>query len=211
MTGAAIEIALASVLPNATHCADKKWFDIKQPNRGLEVKTFEVNPPMQAGSRVSNVLKRVSKVSAKVHGELRDPTQVGSDVLEYLHGTIEEHAKIKAIAKPYVLAVLLRTPDGTDFAYWERSLHFGKVEDYDWSWNANETLTGEREGESVLQWYSRNQKQLFYLWKAPPDADFFRVTPVQTMTLTRAEYEGKQKSWYGEGYDNGAAGKPRRM
>jgi hypothetical protein len=140
-----------------------------------------------------------------------DPTQVGGDVLDYLHRTIEEHAKIKKISRPYVLAVLLRTSDGRDFAYWERPLYFGKAEDYTWSWNPNETLTGEGGGEAVLQWYSRNQKQLFYLWKAPSDAQFFHVVPVQTITLTQAEYEEKQKGWYDEGYDNGTGGKPRRM
>jgi len=213
LTGEIMEKILAAVFPDAHQLPkDKKWFDIVQPTRALEVKTFVAPPPLQVGSTVYNVLKRVSKVRTKDSaGRLRDTKEVGNEVIDYLHTSIREHANRKRVPENHILSVLLRTSDARSFVYWEEPLYFGRREDYRWIWNPNETLTGCRGDEIIFQWYSRNQKQLFYRWKVPPNADFFQVQPVRTVTLTEHEYEAERRKAYQEGYDDAKAGKPKRL
>jgi len=213
LTGETIEKTLAEVLQDARQLPkDKRWFDIVQPTKGMEVKTFVARPPLRVGTTVYNVLKRVSKVDTRdAKGNLRNAQQVGDEVIDYLHGTIREHAALKKVPDTHLLSILFRTEDARSYAYWEEPLHFGQKSSYTWVWKGQETLTGYRGNEAIFQWYSRNQKQLFYRWKIPTAADFFQVKPVQTVTLTKEEFENERRKSYLEGFRNGKSGKPSRL
>ena len=66
LVGEKVEEILAEVLPEAKRLPkDKKWFDLVQPSRALEVKTYLATPPLKVGTTVYNVLKRVSEVETK--------------------------------------------------------------------------------------------------------------------------------------------------
>jgi len=211
--GETIEKILASVLPQAKQLPkDKKWFDIVQPSRGLEVKTFVVDTPLEAGRTIYNVLKRISKIESKDEGaRLRAPQVVGDEIIDYLQGSIREHATLKRIPAERVMAILFRVTEATRFAYWEEPLDFGRKQDYRWTWNEAETLKGYRGTDEIFQWYSRNQKQFMYRWKVPTTADFIDVTPVATITLTEEELEERIERSYREGYEDAKTGKSKRL
>lgn len=117
-----------------------------------------------------------------------------------MNETIKEHARLKKVPENHVTAVLFRVADGTNYAYWEEPLDYGSKDDYKWSWNEGETLKGVRNGQIIFQWYSKNQKQLFYRWQVPKNAVFFKVTPVKCITIAESELENERKKWYMKGY-----------
>jgi hypothetical protein len=206
--GEKIEEILADVLPGAERLPkDKKWFDLIQPSRALEVKTFEANPPLKVGTTVYNVLKRVSKIETKDrNGKLRNAQEVGNEVIDYLNESIKEHAKLKRVPNKYIVAVLFRTANGESYAYWEEPLNYGATKDYTWSWNDGETLKGYRDQQAIFQWYSKNQKQLFYRWQIPKNANFFSVKPIKCLNITEKELNDERKKWYYKGFDDATAG-----
>lgn len=202
-TGERFEEIFAKIIPNSIRLPkDKKWFDIKLKEDGIECKTFhfsEISP----NNWVDNVLKRVSQVEAKDGNELKDPMEVGRELINYLHRTIVEHATEKGITGRKIMAILARGDDNIRFAYWEETLEFGKYTDYNWYWNGkNTTLVGDKNGERIFSWY-QNQKQLFYRWKIPSNAIFFEAKPHEHIEISQSEYLDKIKKSYLEGFDDG--------
>jgi hypothetical protein len=206
-TGESFEEIFAKVIPNSIRLPkDKKWFDIKLNNDGIECKTYlfsEILPD----AWVDNVLKRVSQVEARVGNKLKDPSKVGRELINYLHTTIAEHATEKGITGRKIMAILARGKDGIHFAYWEELLYFGDSTDYSWSWNGKNTLVGDKNGEHIFSWY-QNQKQLFYRWKIPSDAIFFEAEPYKNIEISQSEYFELIKKSYIEGYDDGTHRRP---
>lgn len=190
ITGELVEIALENTYANAKRLTlntkDKKWIDVILPNRGIEVKTFQVakgRKKIESGMRVSNVLKRVSTVNHQnSDGTDRDATDIGKDLIDYLHSSIKAHALQKGVSGEHTMGVLFRTVDNSKFSYWEQILDFGDYKDYEWLWNKTEisekttwTIVGKKDGKFVFRWYCKNQKQLFYNYVVPEDATFFEI------------------------------------
>ncbi|CAM5796197.1 hypothetical protein [Brevibacillus borstelensis] len=221
ITGELVEIALTQVFPQAKRITlntkDKKWIDVILPSRGLEVKTFQVAKSIKSitvGTVVSNVLKRVSQVEHTDHeGNVRDAKDIGKDLINYLHSTIEEHSTIKGVTGEKAMAVLFRTVDNSKFAYWEQPLNFGNYEDYDWQWNetisngkVTHTIVGIKEGKYIFRWYCNNQKQLFYLYEVPEAATFFEVSKKESQQevfiMTKEELDQKLSEAFRKGQQN---------
>ena len=190
ITGELVEMALERTFPNAKRLTlntkDKRWIDVILPTRGIEVKTFQVAPSLKSiitGNVVRNVLKRVSKVNhLNLDGNRREAIEIGKDIIHYLHSTIQEHATQKGVNGELTMGILFRTVDKSHFAYWEQELNFGDYTDYEWSWNITKigprvthTVIAKKDEELVFTWYCENQKQLFYNYKVPNDAVFFRI------------------------------------
>lgn len=190
ITGELVEISLERVYPEAKrlllNSKDKRWIDVICNDKGIEVKTFQVAKNLKnisVGTAVSNVLKRVSKVNHLDENQSRrNPSDIGKDLIDYLHTTIKEHAIQKGVTGNLTMGILFRTVDKRKFAYWEQELSFGSYLDYEWSWNITTTTKGEtytivgKKGEEyVFRWYCDNQKQLFYNYKVPNEVAFFEI------------------------------------
>lgn len=218
ITGELVEIALVQVFPGAKRITlntkDKKWIDVILPSKGLEVKTFQVAKSIDLitpGTVVSNVLKRVSQVDhTDTYGNFRNARDIGKDLINYLHSTIEEHSKQKGITGQKKMAVLFRTVANTHFAYWEQPLDFGKYEDYIWQWNettsagkATHTIVGIKEDKYIFRWYCTNQKQLFYHYEVPKEAVFFEINKSESETevyiMTKEELNQKLAEAFAKG------------
>lgn len=218
ITGELVEIALERVYPDAKRLTlnskDKRWIDVILPVKGIEVKTLQVAKSIKLiipGTRVSNVLKRVSQVNhLDEHGNRRDATEIGRDIIQYLHSTIQEHAAQKGIKGELTMGVLFRTVDKSHFAYWEQELHFGKYTDYEWSWNVNETtanttytVVAKKNGEFIFRWYCENQKQLFYNYEVPNDAVFFDIKQNETNKKAFILTEEELQTMIAEAFEKG--------
>lgn len=114
--------------------------------------------------------------------------------------TIEAHAKVKGMVKPYLVAILFRTPDGKNCEYREQPLRV---------WSCLRGHYDSRCGQEIIFIWYRNQKQQFNTWKVPM-LIFFTVEPVRTVTFTESEFEQGHKNWYRQGYENGREGKPKK-
>ncbi|MCY7912994.1 hypothetical protein [Bacillus haynesii] len=218
ITGELVEIALERVYPEAKRLTlntkDKRWIDVILPQKGIEVKTFQVAKSLKSiitGTQVSNVLKRVSQVTHLApNGNRRDAEDIGKDIINYLHSTIQDHANQKGVTGELTMGVLFRTVDKSHFAYWEQELHFGAYTDYEWTWNVTETkgketytIVAKKEGEFVLRWYCENQKQLFYTYTVPSDAVFFEIKQNETKQKAFIVTEEELQSMIAEAIENG--------
>lgn len=201
-TGEKFEELLASVLLDSVRFPkDKKWFDVRWHGVGIECKTFKFNKVV-VGESVDNVLKRVSQVNSWHNNSLRNPTEVGKDIINYLHTTVAQHAKIKEITGQKILSVLARCIDDITFAYWEEPLHFGSYIDYTWTWEGKNTLVGAMGRERIFNWY-QNQKQLFYHWKIPNNAIIFVAGVCDNVEMPKTEFQLHIKKSYISGYKDG--------
>jgi hypothetical protein len=191
ITGELIEIALTQVYPESKRITlnskDKKWIDVIAPDKGIEVKTFQVAKSARAiveGMHVDNVLKRVSKVNhLEENNSERAASTIGSDIISYLHSTIDEHSREKGVSGEKVMGIVFRTVDNTAFGYWEQPLNFGEPTDYTWDWNTTtnssgnfRTIVGRKDNNIIFKWYCNNQKQLFYHYQVPSNAVFFSIS-----------------------------------
>lgn len=202
-----------------TDTRDKRWFDLKQPHRGIEVKTYQTGSNrIGAGTIVRNVLKRIPPdalpdVLVNIRGQDRqvrrdaNATDVGAAVLKYMEKTLQEHARGKGIPDRWDFAVLFRNKGFTKVGYWEEPIDFGDPSDYDWEWG-DRSLNGSRDGDTIFTWYSTNQRQLFYRFRAPDDVQVFEIPDVRVHLLTEDELRRKLDESYLMGYDAGKKGGP---
>lgn len=200
---------------------DKKWFDLAQPGRGLEVKTYQVpDARITPGSAVSNVLKRVapSLISKKyTSGSGRDvqvdmskpAAEVGAAVLEYLNTSVRTHAAEKGIEGDFYFTVLLRNKDLTHVGYWEQRIDFGTASDYTWAWS-DAALKARHKGVEVFSWYCTGQRQLFYRFEAPAGVQVFDIPLVTGRYVSDEELQALFKEVRDKAYQEGLAEGLRR-
>lgn len=190
LSGDRFEDILRDILPDCkktvVNTRDKYWFDLSQPNRGIEAKTLQISEErLEPGSSVRNVLKRVAPnllptSVTKGKGKDRqadpqsDPDEVGAAIIEYLMNSMKEHAQLKKIKGGYYFAILLRNKEFSQVAYWEELIDFGKADDYRWVWRER-SLAGFKADEEYFTWYWAGGRQLFYLFEAPADVQIFSV------------------------------------
>lgn len=203
--GERFEMVLAQVLEDATHIDKKLFFDIKQPHRGIEAKTYKLQTKVIGpGSSLRNVLKRIPPdgMPDDIMYEGREDIQVdtsvpaeraGEAVLSYLRDNlIENHAKKLGIDGAYDFATLFRNKPQNKMAYWEEEIEVKHAEEFKWSWS-DKALEGRKDGERVYTWYYQNQRQLFYYFVAPEDVDVLDIPVYEQHAVnifTRAEIEG---------------------
>lgn len=220
LTGEEFERIIERRFPNSTACGDKKWFDIIQPNRGLEVKTFQTGKSdiIAPGSSIDNVLKRIplealDKKLVNKNGTL-DTTanlnEIGASIIDYLHSSMRKHAGEKGIKGAYTMVVLLRNGDKkkkintNSLGYWEQTLNFGSGSDYRWSWSeSGKGIVGHIGNRKVLTWYWQNQKQLFYNFRAPANVQVFSITPGKAVSYLEEELEKLLSDTYQKGFEDG--------
>ena len=223
LDGYRFEAILMPILPNCekavhldpsrvTNTRDKRWFDLKQPHRGIEVKTYQTATNwIKPGTTVRNVLKRIPPDAlpdelVTIRGQDRqvrrdaNATEVGAAVLEYMEETLRKHAREKGIPDQWYFAVLFRNKEFTEVGYWEEPIDFGDPSDYDWEWG-DRSLKGSRDGNAIFTWYATNQRQLFYKFRAPDDVQVFEIPDVRVHLLTEDELQRKLDESYRRGYD----------
>jgi hypothetical protein len=202
LPGDRFEKILCSILPDCTRSVvntrDKQWFDLAQPHRGIEAKTFQIaGDEVRPGTTVSNVLKRVAPnlLPAEVtkgEGKERqvdrsiDPSAVGAAILEYLRESMVEHARAKGISGEFVFAILFRNSSFTQVGYWEEPIDFGRASDYVWEWRGR-SLKGERSGVEQFTWYWAGGRQLFYRFEAPENVQVFDIPEIKGRFVSEAE------------------------
>ena len=228
LDGYRFEHLLMPILPNCdkavhidpsqvTDTRDKKWFDLKQSYRGIEVKTYQTSTKLiSPGTTVRNVLKRIPPealpdelvtISGKDRQVRRDtdPAEVGVAVLRYIEETLTQHAKEKGITNRWDFAILFRNKGFTEVGYWEEPIDFGNPSDYDWEWGGR-SLKGSQDGDVIFTWYSTNQRQLFYRFHAPKDIQLFDIPDVRVHLLTEEELQIMLDKSYQKGINAGKKG-----
>ena len=218
-TGSDFEQIIADCFPGARRCNDKKWFDVIQPNRGIEAKTFQTGKtaPLSSNTYVDNVLKRLPPEAFDPELLLgnenidpnADPQEIGRCIIEYLHNSMNNHAHTKGIDGDYVMSVLLRNGKAsenttTSVGYWEQPLHFGNPSDYSWSWTeSGKGLAGYIDEVKVFTFYWKNAKQLFYRFTAPNNIQVFDVQHIETVSLRKSEYQEQLRNAFRRGFEAG--------
>lgn len=185
--GERFEMILTQVLEDATHIDKKLFFDIKQPSRGIEAKTYKLQKKgIGPGSSLRNVLKRIppdgmpDDIMYEGGEDIQVDTSVpanraGEAVLSYLRNDlIEAHAKQLDIHGTYDFATLFRNKPQNKMAYWEEPIEIANADEFDWRWS-DKALEGRKNGERVYTWYYQNQRQLFYYFVAPDDVDVLTI------------------------------------
>lgn len=202
--GERFEMILTQVLDEATHINKKLFFDIKQPNRGIEAKTYKLQTKgIGPGSSLRNVLKRIppdgmpNDIMYEGGEDIQVDTSVpasraGEAVLSYLrNGLIENHAQQLGIDGSYDFATLFRNKPQNKMAYWEETIEIANADEFDWRWS-DKALEGRKDGERVYTWYYQNQRQLFYYFVAPDDVDVLNIPEYEEKDVnifTRNEIE----------------------
>jgi hypothetical protein len=225
LDGYRFEKLLMFILPNCkravhldprrvTDTRDKRWFDLKQPYRGIEVKTYQTSTSrIMPKTIVRNVLKRIPPVALPdklltIHGEERqvkrdaEAGEVGSAILGYMKETLQQHAKEKGIPDRWDFAILFRNQQFTQVGYWEEPLDFGDPSDYYWKWK-DRSLIGSQDDDVFFTWYFANQRQLFYRFRAPQDVQVFEIPDVKIHSLTEDELQRMLDDSYHKGYEDG--------
>ena len=177
--GDRFEVILAQVLENATHVEKEKFFDIKQPHRGVEAKTFKKSAKgLSGGSSLSNVLKRIPPDGIPDDipiSQSTSPEVVGEAVLDYYEQElVESSAEELGIDDEYKLAILFRNKNQNKIAYWEEVIDIEAASVYDWRWT-DKGLIASKDGEDIYKWYYANQRQLFYRYEAPNDVEVIEL------------------------------------
>ncbi|TKX85025.1 hypothetical protein EXE43_15750 [Halorubrum sp. SS5] len=185
--GERFEMILTQVLEDATHINKKLFFDIKQPSRGIEAKTYKLQTKgIGPGSSLRNVLKRIPpdgmpddimyEGGEDIQVDTSVPaSRVGEAVLSYLRNDlIENHAQQLGINGSYDFATLFRNKPQNKMAYWEETIEIGNADEFDWQWS-DKALEGRKDGERVYTWYYQNQRQLFYYFVAPDDVEVLDI------------------------------------
>jgi len=185
--GERFEMILTQVLDEATHIDKKLFFDIKQPTRGIEAKTYKLQAKgIGPGSSLRNVLKRIppdgmpDDIMYEGGEDIQVDTSVpasraGEAVLSYLRNDlIENHAEQLDISGSYDFATLFRNKPQNKMAYWEETIEIANADEFDWQWS-DKALEGRKDGERVYTWYYQNQRQLFYYFIAPDDVDVLNI------------------------------------
>lgn len=204
LSGDRFEDILLQVLPDCTkkvvNTRDKKWFDLSQPYRGIEVKTYQISQSrITVGASINNVLKRFGpdllppdltlgdEKDRQVNTNV-DASEIGHAILTYLYSSLERHAMEKKINGDFYFAVLLRNKKFNHVGYWEEPIDFGKSTDYSWDWR-EKSLRGIKDNEIVFTWYYANQRQLFYRFVAPDDVQLIEIPDVKVYVLTEKELQ----------------------
>lgn len=185
--GERFEMILTQVLEEATHIDKKLFFDIKQPTRGIEAKTYKLQTKsIGSGSSLRNVLKRIppdgmpDDIMYEGGEDIQVDTSVpanraGEAVLSYLRkDLIKNHAEKLGIDGSYEFATLFRNEPQNKMAYWEEEIEIANADEFDWQWS-DKALEGRKDGERVYTWYYQNQRQLFYYFVAPDDVDILNI------------------------------------
>lgn len=185
--GERFEMILTQVLEDATHINKKLFFDIKQPSRGIEAKTYKLQVKnIGPGSSLSNVLKRIppdgmpNEIMYEGSEDIQIDTSVparraGEAVLNYLRNDlIETHAEQLGIEGSYDFATLFRNKSQNKMAYWEEEIEIANADEFEWQWS-EKSLEGIKDGESVYTWYYQNQRQLMYHFVAPDDVEILSL------------------------------------
>jgi len=209
--GERFEMILTQVLKDATHIGKKLFFDIKQPSRGIEAKTYKLQTKgIGPGSSLRNVLKRIppdgmpNDIMYEGGEDIQVDTSVpasraGEAVLSYLRNDlIEAHAEQLGIDGSYDFATLFRNKLQNKMAYWEETIEIANADEFDWQWS-EKALEGRKDGERVYTWYYQNQRQLFYYFVAPDDVDVLNVPEFDqgdVNIFTRREIEDIMKHAY---------------
>jgi len=202
--GERFEMILTQVLDEATHIDRKLFFDIKQPSRGIEAKTYKLqSDSIGPGSSLRNVLKRIppdgmpDDIMYEGGEDIQVDTGVPADrageaVLSYLRADlIENHAEMLGIDGSYDFATLFRNNSQNRMAYWEEEIEISNADEFDWRWS-DKALEGRKDGERVYTWYYQNQRQLFYYFVAPDDVDVLDIPEYsehEVNIFTRSEIE----------------------
>lgn len=224
--GERFEMILSQVLEDATHIERKLFFDIKQPHRGIEAKTYKLQRKgIGPGSSLRNVLKRIPPdgMPDDIMYEGREDIQVdtsvpavqaGEAVLSYLRDDlIESHARKLGIDGDFDFATLFRNKPQNKMAYWEEEIEVENAEEFEWSWS-DKALEGRKDGERVYTWYYQNQRQLFYYFVAPDDVDVLDI-PVyeehEVNIFTRGEIEELMAEAYRFGNGAGVSDAEERI
>lgn len=207
------ELAVNIDPKKVTKTRDKKWFDLKQNGNGIEVKTFQVSSSsVGPGSYVNNVLKRIPPEALpdelSVHVGTRkeidknaDPAEVGRAIIEYINKTKAAHAIEKGISGEHYLSVLLRNKDFTQVAYWQEPFDLGDYSDYQWRWK-DASLEASKNDKVILSWYALNQRQLFYHFEVPEDADCFQIPVLKCIVVEELELESLIREASEEGFES---------
>lgn len=213
--GERFEMILTQVLEDAIHIDKKLFFDIKQPSRGIEAKTYKLQTKgIGPGSSLRNVLKRIPpdgmpddimyKGGEDIQVDTSVPaSRVGEAVLSYLRNDlIKNHAEQLGINGSYDFATLFRNKPQNKMAYWEETIEIANADEFDWQWS-EKALVGHKDGERVYTWYYQNQRQLFYYFVAPDDVEVLSIPEFEqdeVNIFTREEIESIMQRSYELGY-----------
>jgi len=220
LSGDRFEDILVQVLPDCrktvVNTRDKRWFDIAQPGRGIEAKTFQVKEgKVASGITVSNVLKRVApnllpSVATIGEGLNRqvnvnaDPADVGNAILEYLDQSMHDHARQKGIDGKFFFAILFRNQTMTHAGYWEEEIDFGKGLNYNWEWRGR-SLVGREGRKEIFTWYWAGGRQLFYRFEAPATIQLFDIPDNHYHLIDDNEMKSLLDEAFKRGYEKGSS------
>ena len=218
LSGDRFETILCRVLPDCVrrvvNTRDKQWFDLAQPHRGIEAKTFQVaGAEIRPGVAVSNVLKRVAPnlLPAAVTsgaGKQRQvdqsvaPSIVGGAILEYLNDSLRAHARSKGITGRFDFAILFRTAGFDKVGYWEQPIDFGEASEYAWEWRGR-SLKAMRAGVEQFTWYWAGGRQLFYRFEAPPGVQVTAIPKITGQFVSEARMKELLDEAYVRGMKDG--------
>jgi hypothetical protein len=109
------------------------------------------------------------------------PDRLGAALLKHGYTKVETDAARQQV-KERPMAILLKSADRRQYAYYENALAIYLPEDLEWRWT-DATQTGlqgihRASGQVVFRWYP-NQKQLFERFQLPQDAYLFTLEPVR--------------------------------